>query len=123
MADFPATGEGDEKKTWNWGMLCHLIALSGILGVPFGHLLGPFVIWLWKRHDHPFIDEQGRESLNFQISMTIYALLAAFLIFVVVGIMLLIILAVMDLILVIIASARVSNGKSYRYPLTIRFIK
>jgi uncharacterized Tic20 family protein len=124
--------KGDsEGQAHNWGMFCHLSALlgfiwlplSGLVILPFGHLLGPLAIWLIKRKDHPFIDEQGKESLNFQISMTIYGMLSSMLIFVIIGIFLLIAIAVLDVVLVIIAAVRASEGKAYRYPMTIRFIK
>jgi uncharacterized Tic20 family protein len=112
-------------------MFCHLSALSAFIAFPFqgffllpvGHLLGPFIIWVLKKNEYPFVDQQGKEALNFQISMTIYAILASILVFLVIGIFLLIILAIVDVILVIIASMKASNGESYRYPLTIRFIK
>ncbi|MBI2468032.1 MAG: DUF4870 domain-containing protein [Candidatus Rokubacteria bacterium] len=104
-------------------MLCHLTALAALLGIPFGHLLGPLVVWLIKKNEYPFVDEQGKESLNFQISVTIYSLPLFILIFVLVGIPLLIALFVVDVILVIVAAVKASNGESYRYPLTIRFIK
>jgi len=112
----------DEKQVRMWGMLCHLTALIGFIGIPFGHLLGPMVVWLVKKNDDPFIDEQGKESLNFQISMTIYGIIAAFLVLILIGIPLLIALAVADVILVVIASVKTSNGEPYRYPLTIRLI-
>jgi uncharacterized Tic20 family protein len=104
-------------------MLCHLTALAGFIGIPFGHILGPLVVWLLKKNDYPSVDEQGKESLNFQISLSIYGIISALLIFVMVGIFLLIVLILADLILVIVASVKTSNGESYRYPLTIRFIK
>lgn len=113
----------EEKQARNWGMLCHLTALAALLGIPFGHLLGPLVVWLIKKNEYPFVDEQGKESLNFQISVTIYSLPLFILIFVLVGIPLLIALFVVDVILVIVAAVKASNGESYRYPLTIRFIK
>jgi len=115
--------ENYEKQVHLWGMFCHLAALLGFIGVPFGNIIGPLVVWLIKREDDPFIDEQGKESLNFQISMTIYGVVAALLVFVVVGIVLLIAVGLADLILVIIASVKTSNGEYYRYPCTIRFIK
>jgi uncharacterized Tic20 family protein len=111
-----------DKKAYTWGTLCHLTALCGLIGVPFGHLLGPLVVWLVKRNDYPFVDEQGKESLNFQISMTIYALVAALLILVAVGIPILIAIAVLDVVFVIIASVKSNRGEHYRYPLTIRLI-
>jgi uncharacterized Tic20 family protein len=113
----------DIKQARLWGMLCHLAALAGFVGVPFGNIIGPLIIWLIKRQEIPFVDEQGKESLNFQISLTIYSIVAALLIFVVVGIFLLFAIIIFGLIMVIIASVKTNNGESYRYPLTIRIIK
>jgi hypothetical protein len=106
-----------------WAMLCHLTALSGLIGVPFGNLLGPLIIWLIKKDEVPEVNEHGKESLNFQISMTLYAILAGILILVFVGIILLGVLFIAELILVIMASVQASKGQSVNYPLTIRFIK
>jgi len=104
-------------------MLCHVIALCGFIGIPFGNILGPLVVWLLKREEDPFIDAQGKEALNFQISMTIYALVSLILIFILIGFVLLFAIAIVNIVLVIIASIKAYNGESYRYPLTIRFIK
>ena len=112
----------EDKQIRTWAMLCHLTALLGFIGIPFGHLLGPLVVWLVKKNDDPSIDEQGKESLNFQISMTIYGIIAMFLILILIGIPLLIGLGIADVILVVIASVKISNGEPYRYPLTIRLI-
>lgn len=115
--------DADDKQARNWGMLCHLSALSAFLGIPFGHLLGPLVVWLVKKNEYPFVDEQGKESLNFQISVTIYAIPLFVLVFVLIGIPLLIALLAVDVVLVIVAAVKASNGESFRYPLTIRFVK
>jgi len=106
----------------NWAMLCHL---SALLAMPFGfgHLVGPLIVWLLKRDDHPFIDDQGKESLNFQISMTIYAVVAAVLICALVGIALVPVVFVANIVFIVIASVRSSRGEWYRYPLTIRLIR
>jgi hypothetical protein len=109
------------KTAMTWGMLCHLAALAWFL--PLGHLLGPLVVWLVKKDEHPFIDEQGKESLNFQISMTIYGSVAALTLLVIIGILLLPAVFIADVVLTIVAAIKASNGESYRYPLTIRFIK
>ncbi len=111
----------DQKQYWTWGMLCHLSALSGFIGIPLGNILGPLVIWLVKKDESPFVDEQGKESLNFQISMIIYGVVAGLSIFLIIGIVLLPAVIVTDIVLVIIASIKVSKGERYRYPLTIRF--
>ncbi len=106
----------------NWAMLCHLSAFVGYF-FPFGNIIGPLVIWLMKKDEIPAVDEHGKESLNFQISTTIYAIIASALILVAVGILLLPIVIIMQVVFVIIASLKANNGESYRYPLTIRFIK
>ena len=111
-----------EKQARTWGMLCHLSALVALLGIPFGNILGPLVVWLVKRNDDIFIDEQGKESLNFQISMTIYFALAGVLALILVGIVIMVGLIIANVILVVLASIKTSNGESYRYPLTIKFI-
>lgn len=103
-------------------MLCHASALLGLFFHFLGHLLGPLVVWLIKRADSPEIDANGKESLNFQISMLIYDAVAAILCIVLIGIPILIALWVLNTVLVIIASIRTSEGKFYRYPFTIRLI-
>jgi len=103
-------------------MLCHLSAFAGYF-IPFGHILGPLLVWLLKREESAFIDAHGKEALNFQISVTIYAVISAILILVVIGFLLLPILLVFEIIVVIIAAVRANNGLEYRYPVTIRFIK
>jgi uncharacterized Tic20 family protein len=105
-----------------WAMLCHLIALVGFLGVPLGHILGPLIVWLIKKDEYSFVDSQGRESLNFQISMTIYGVIAGFLTVILIGWFLLAILVLMNIIFVILASVRANSGRPYRYPITIRFL-
>ncbi len=72
MADASRSAEMRDDRTW--GILCHLSALAMLLGVPLGNLLGPLVVWLVKRDQSSFVDQQGREALNFQISITLYAL-------------------------------------------------
>ncbi len=115
--------EDNGNKERLWGMLCHLSALLPFFGVPFGNVLGPLIVWLIMKNNYHFVDEQGKESLNFQISLLIYGIIAGILIIVVVGILLLLGLFIMYVVLVVIASIKASNGEPYRYPFTIRFIK
>jgi uncharacterized protein len=124
----PAEPQGEHlpeltSEAKNWAVLCHLSALFGFLGPGFGHLIGPVLVWLFKRHDHPFIDENGKESVNFQISITIYAVLISPTVCVAIGIPLLIALFVANVILVVLAAIRASNGELYHYPLCLRLIK
>ena len=104
-------------------MLCHATALAGFFVPWAGHILGPLIVWLAKRGDSPEIDGHGKESLNFQISMLIYSLIAGVLCLVLIGFVLLGILHILNLVLVIIASIQASEGKLYRYPISIRLIK
>lgn len=110
------------KNEQNMGMLCHLLALAGFL-IPFGNIVGPLILWMVKREEMPFVESEGKESLNFQISVTIYGIVAFMLVFALIGFVLLPAVILFDLICVIFASIEAANGKTYRYPLCIRFIK
>jgi uncharacterized Tic20 family protein len=106
------------------GMLAHLLALCGFVGVPFGNFLGPLVIWLIKKEEMPFVDDQGKESLNFQITVLIAAIVISPTICLLgLGIVLLIALAVAAVVLTILASVKASQGVYYRYPWSMRLIK
>lgn len=102
-------------------MLCHLTAFSGFV-VPLGNIWGPLVVWLIKKDENPDVDAHGKESLNFQISITIYSIVFFILSFLLIGLPFLIAAGVFWFIVVIVASVRASAGDFYRYPLTIRFI-
>jgi uncharacterized Tic20 family protein len=117
----PAPVASSDIRTWC--VLCHAAALLGLFFHFLGHLLGPLIVWLVKRGDSPEVDAHGKESLNFQISMLIYDAIAAILCIVLIGIPILIALWVLNTVLVIIASIQASEGKLYRYPITIRLIK
>jgi hypothetical protein len=106
-----------------WMMLCHLSALAGLVIPSLGHLIGPLVVWLVKKDTIPQVDVEGKESINFQLSMTIYALISSALIWVLIGIPLLIVVALTDVVLTIVAAVKTSRGELYRYPFTIRFLK
>ena len=106
-----------------WYVLSHASALLGFVIPWVFHILGPLIVWLAKRADSPEIDEHGKESLNFQISMLIYNVVAAVLCLVLIGFALLLILHILNLVLVVVASIQASEGKLYRYPITIRLIK
>ena len=108
-------------RTWN--AFCHASALLGVFLHFPGHVLAPLIVWLAKRDESPEIDAHGKEALNFQISMLIYNVVAAVFCLVLIGFLLLPILWVLNAVFVIIASIQASDGKFYRYPMTIRFIQ
>jgi len=114
--------QGD-KQDRTWAMFCHLASLSACIGIPFGNIIGPLVIWLIKREEFAIVDEHGKESLNFQISLSIYSIIAFFLCFAFIGFLLLPAILIAGLVFVIIATLKANKGEPYLYPLTIRFIK
>jgi uncharacterized Tic20 family protein len=107
----------------NWAVFCHLGGFAFyLLGFALGHILVPLALWLLKREQSAYIDEHGREALNFQISVTLYAIAVGALSFVLVGLLLIPVLAGFHIVLMIVASVRASQGEPYRYPLTIRLL-
>ena len=123
MTSDTESADGLSKDVRNWAMLCHLSALVGLLGNGIGFFLGPLIVWLIKKEEHPFIDDQGKEAVNFQITMFIAFTIALVLSFVLIGIPLLLALGVLEIVFPIIAAVQASNGTHYRYPLALRFIK
>jgi uncharacterized protein len=105
-----------------WDVLCHVSALAGFI-IPLGNIIGPLIVWLIKKQELPSVDLHGKESLNFQISVTIYMLVSAILMLVLIGFLLMIVVAIGAIVLVVIAAIKAGNGEFYRYPLSIRFIK
>src|SRR5207302_11072966 len=106
-----------------WSALCHASALLGVFLHFPGHLIPPLIIWLAKRDDSPEIDAHGKEAVNFQISMLIYNAVAAVFCLILIGFVFLAILWVLNAVFVIVAAIQASDGKFYRYPMTIRFIQ
>ncbi len=113
----------DPKQERMWAMFCHLSAFVGLVGIPFGTILGPLVLWLVKKNEMPLVDQEGKEALNFQISMAIYAIVATVLVFILIGVILLWGLIIADVVLIIVAAIKTNIGEKFSYPCTIRFIK
>lgn len=109
------------KEERNWAMLAHL---SGLLAFAtlIGGILGPLVLWLIRKDEMAFAAEQAKEALNFQITVFVAGLIAAVMCLVLIGFVLLGILAIVDLVLVIVAAVKASEGVSYRYPFNLRLI-
>jgi hypothetical protein len=116
-----ATPSPENRDERMWAMFCHLAGLAGFI-FPFGNVIAPLIIWLVKKEEYELVNDQGKEALNFQISMSIYIIASVILIILVIGIPLLIILGIFSLIVIIIAAIKANEGEKYRYPLTIRFL-
>jgi uncharacterized protein len=154
----------EEKEIRKWAMLCHLSSMiwiplsviSGFVGipmiVPFVSILGPLGVWQWKKNIDPAIDDHGKESVNFQLSLLIYWIILAILCFLLMsvtcglvmksnptsvesvlstigglllmgGAVIFVIMGIASFSLVIFAAIKASKGEFYRYPFTIRFLK
>lgn len=96
--------------------------LSHILSI-IGGFIAPLVIYLLKKDESAFVSEHAKESLNFQITLFIAYVISFLLIFVIIGIFLLMLIGLLQLILVIVATIKANEGKLYKYPFNIRFIK
>lgn len=106
-----------------WGMLSHLSAFVGLVIPFFGAILAPLIIWLAWRDRSPFVGEQAKEALNFNISVAIGWLVCGLLTVVFIGILLGIGLFFAWLALTILAAIRASEGVQYRYPLNLRLVR
>ncbi len=109
-----------------WKTILHLSGLAVLLVPTGGNIIAPLIIWLIKKTDQPELDAEGRKVLNFQISYTIYVLLAgvlaSMLIFLITPFALPFLVTVAWLILTIVGAVKTSNGESYQYPFTIRIL-
>ncbi len=116
----------EEKQ---WALFAHLSSFAGLFTGGLGNILGPLVIWLIKKDTMPFVNDQGKEALNFNITLLIVGLILVFITLVtfffaaIITIPLGIILSIAWLILTIMATIKASNGEAYRYPFTLRLIK
>ncbi|MDT4854172.1 hypothetical protein FQZ97_884610 [compost metagenome] len=105
-----------------WAMFCHFAAFLGFV-FPFGNLIGPLIVWQIKKDLDPFVDEQGKEALNFQISVAIAFMISVLLMLVVIGFLLASLVAIGAIVLTIIAGIKANEGQAYRYPFCWRLVK
>jgi hypothetical protein len=131
-----------DKNARTWATLGHLSALIMLVGVPLGNILGPLVVWLAKRQEYEFVDDQGKEALNFQITFTFVEIALFILTFLLLfgaplrtdsfaflpviflpAMLIMMALLVLNIGLVIMAAIRSNEGTPYRYPFTLRIIK
>lgn len=116
----------EEKQ---WAMFAHLSALLGLFTI-IGAIVGPLVVWLVKKDTMPFVDDQGKEALNFNITVMIVGtalwIIGTLLLVILIGFLFYfaaILLGIAWLVFAIIGAVKASNGETYRYPLTLRLIK
>lgn len=120
------SGMSDEHAR-RWAMLCHLSVFSGAL-IPFGNILGPLAIWLWKRKQADFVDYHGKVALNYQLTLLIFfvgcGMVAAFS-FAVVRMLspVLGLLAVYTLVAIVLAAVKAQRGDYAEISLSAQFLK
>ena len=121
------TPRNREESARDWAMAAHLSALVGLLGNGIGFILGPLVVWLLKKEEHPFVDDQGLEALNFQLTMFIALMVSIVLAFTVVGLVIaipaMVLVGIFAVVFPIVAAVQAKRGNYYRYPFTLRLIK
>lgn len=116
-----AAGDDVSSDERTWAILVHASAFAGFF-VPFGNILAPLVVWLIKREESQFVDANGKQALNFQMTWTVLLVFALFSLLVGVGLILVPIVALAWVILVVLATVRASENEVYDYPLTVDLV-
>jgi uncharacterized protein len=116
------TTESVDEEIRTTAVVAHLSTFAGLV-VPFGSVIGPLAVWLTRRDRDSFIDQAGREALNFGISIAIYGSVLVVAALMLVGIPLLMVGVIAWVVLASLAAVKASQGQTYRYPLTIRFVR
>jgi uncharacterized Tic20 family protein len=117
----PSTQPSAEAR--KWAMLCHYAAFAWLLMPMVANVLGPLILWQLKKDLDPFVDEQGKEALNFQITVSLALMASGALMWILVGFPLAVLVSLAALILTIIAGIKANTGEHYRYPLCLRLVK
>jgi uncharacterized Tic20 family protein len=99
----------------------NLAMLSHLLGI-FFHFLGPLIIWLIKKDDSKYVEQEAREALNFQITVIIAYAVASLLVFLLIGFLLFPLIWCLNALFCILGAVAASKGQSYRYPFAIRLL-
>ncbi len=105
-----------------WGMLVHLSSLTGFF-LGFGWIVAPLIIYLVKKEEMPYVEQEGKKALNFQLTMLILSIISGILTVILIGIVGLFAVAVMQIIFPILAGLKARDGEDYRYPFSFEFIK
>ena len=121
--DRPALADSESSQARQWSMWIHLSGLCHyFVPIPGAGVILPLILWQVKKDESPYIDEQGKEAVNFQISILLYVVVSFVLCIVLIGIPLLISVLVFQLVASIIGGVRANDGHLIRYPMTIRWI-
>ncbi|SFR98211.1 hypothetical protein SAMN05216559_1993 [Halomicrobium zhouii] len=117
-ADVEAEVSDDERT---WAIIVHAMGFVG-LAIPLANVFGPLLVWAIKKDEGPFVDENGKQAINFQITWTVLLTVSALSIFVGLGLVVFPIVGIAWLVLTGIAVVRASNDEVYDYPLTVDVI-
>jgi uncharacterized protein len=109
-------GPPPTKDESNMGLLMFILAI-------FTGFLGPLILWLVKKNESKYIDAQGKEILNFQITLIIALLVNIPLWFIVIGIIIHFALIIANVVLMILGAIKASKGSFYRFPFALRLLK
>lgn len=124
----PAGADRPSSEQRSWAMACHLAALS-VFVTGIGIVLGPLIVWLVKKDEMPFVNDQGKEALNFNITLCLLGVAMGLFVLITFGIGALLVLplsiliGVLWLIVTIVAAIKANDGEYYRYPFALRLIK
>jgi uncharacterized Tic20 family protein len=114
-------GDSHVKDQRIWCMTCHLSALLGYV-IPLAHVLAPLLVWASRRSAVPGVDEAGRESLNFQLTVSLFGLIGVVLSPVFIGLILLFAVVVLHVSMTLFAALAAQRGETVRYPVNLRII-
>ena len=123
MQDDQALTPTPSPDARRWAMLCHYAAFAWFLVPMIGNVIGPLIVWQLKKDADPFIDQQGKEALNFQITASVAFMICGLLAWILIGFPLMVLVGVFALIVTIIAGIKANDGVAYRYPLCWRLVK
>lgn len=130
IAPGPSSPSSPDKDARLWNMLCHLSALAGYIGIPFGNILGPLIVWQVKKDAIPSVNVHGKAALNFQITVSLALLVSG--LAMVLGILFCIgwllapvvaLIGIAGLVFPIIGGIKANNGEDYQYPWSLELVK
>ena len=111
------TTDSDERM---WAMFCHQGTL--VTWFPFANIILPLTIWMVKKETSSLVNDQGKEALNFQITILIGYAICIPLVLVLIGIPAMAALFLYHVIFSIVAAIKANEGRAYRYPYTLRLV-